>query len=172
MPSVLAPSLQGGRKLRDTAAVLRAQSAQMPRQLGQAIKAEGKPALDDLRASARRVSVTGQRTGAANRFTHASTPKRLRERMAAATSLEFRANANEARVSFHTDSARMGTARVVPRYIDLGKPWRHPIMGGRSRWASSKGEPWFFPPIKKHLPQFRKRIDAVLDEIRVKVEES
>lgn len=173
MATVLRPSLRGGAELRGTAALLRRMGrVDLQREVAKAVKAEGKPTLDDLRASARSVRVSGVRTGSPRRFVHGTAPKRLRERMAAATVLEFRANQNEARVSFHTDSSRMGDAKVIPRYIDLGKPWRHPIMGNRSRWAVSKGESWFFPPIKKHLPEFRQRIDAVLDEIVAKVEES
>jgi len=172
MATVLKPSIEGGRKLREVAALLRSQSRGLPHRLGEAIEAEGKPTLVDLKQAARRVAVTGRRTGAPRRFVHEAKAKHLRERMADATSLEVVIGEQESRVSFHTDSTLMGKARVVPRYIDLGEPWRHPIMGRRSRWADSVGAPWFFPPIKKHLPGFRKRIDAVLDEIVAKVERS
>jgi len=166
-------SLEGGEELRRTAAVLRAAGREdLQRGVSRAVKAEGQPTLDDLKASARRVRISGERVGGTP-FTAQTRAKHLRERMAAATVLEVRTGGSETRVSFHTVASRMGGAKVIPRYSDMGKPWRHPVMGRRKqRWAVSRGESWFFPPIKKHLPQFRERISAVLDEIVRKVEES
>lgn len=172
MDSILASSVQGGAELRRVADALRmAGRADLQRAAAKALKAEAQPALRDVRQAARSVSVTGVRAGGTP-FAHATKPKHLRERIAAASVVEYRANASEARLSFHVDSKRMGDAKVIPRYIDLGKPWRHPIMGMRTKpWAVSKGRPWFFKPIKKHLPDMRKRISAALDEIVTKIEE-
>src|SRR5690242_2452879 len=173
MPApVLQLSIQGGKQLKATARVLAEQGRSLQREVGGAIRAEGKPTLDSVRASARRVRIRGVPTKSVHRFTHQTRAKRLRERMAEATVLEVRTGTDEARVSFHVQSSRMGDARVVPRYVDLGKPWRHPIMGDRESWAAEVGESWFFPPIKAHLPKFRERIIAVLDDVAAKVEAS
>jgi hypothetical protein len=101
-----------------------------------------------------------------------TTPKHLRERMAAATGVQYKATEREARLSFQVTSSRMGDAKVIPRYIDLGKAWRHPIMGRRARWAASEGKPWFFAPIKDHLPDIRRGISDALDEITRSIEET
>jgi len=169
---VLKASVRGGEKLKATAKVLREAGRQdLQRAVNAAVKAEGQPTLRDLRAAARRIRVSGRRAGGPP-FVHHTAAKRLRERIAAATALEFRASDREARVTFHVVSARMGGARVVPRYLDLGKPFRHPIMGNRSRWATSQGQPWFFEPIKDNLPAFRKAISDRLDEVVDKIERS
>jgi len=171
-PPVVQLSFSGGKQLKATALVLREQGRSLQREVGGAIKAEGQPTLDSLRASARSATIRGVPTKSLHRFTHRTRQKHLRERMAQATVLEVKTGQDEARVSFHTVGARMGNAKVVPRYVDLGKPFRHPIMGDRESWATSVGEPWFFPPIKKHLPKFRERIIAVLDDVAAKVEAS
>lgn len=168
----LRASVIGGRQLRDVAKALReAGRTDLQRQVSKAVKAQAEPTLKDLRQSARTASVRGHRAGGTP-FTHAVTPKHLRERMAAATGVEFRANKRETRVSFHVTPARMGGARVVPRYIDLGRPWRHPVMGDREKWAASEGKPWFFAPIKDHLPDIRRGISDALDEITRSIEET
>jgi hypothetical protein len=172
MATVLQASLRGGAELRRTAAVLRAAGREdLRRDVGRAVRAEGQPTLNDLKSAARRVNITGVRAGG-KPFTAATRAKHLRERIANATVLEVRTAGSETRVTFHTVASRMGDAKVIPRYADLGRPWRHPIMGRRARWASSRGESWFWPPIKDHLPKFRERISVVLDEIVAKVERS
>lgn len=171
--AVVRAAIVGGDQLRRTAALLReAGRTDLLRGVSKAVKDEAKPTLDDVRRSARQVQVVGVRTTSPVKFVHPARAKHLRDRMAAATVVEVRAGERETRVSFHVDSRRMGGAKQIPRYIDLGSRvrWRHPIMGNRSRWAQSKGQPWFFPPIKDHLPKFRERISAVLDEIVTKIE--
>ena len=184
--SLILPSIQGGRELRRTAAVLRAAGREdLVRDVGNAVKAEAQPTLNDVKASARRVKITGERTDAARKFVHQTKAKHLRDRMAAATTVEVRTSDKTTRITFAVQGSRMGSAKVLPRYIDGGARgatttgrgkgragWRHPIMGRRSRWAVSVGEPWFFPPIKDHLPKIRERISVVLDEIVAKVERS
>lgn len=184
--SLVLPSIQGGRELRRTAAVLRAVGREdLVRDVGKAVRSEAQPTLNDVKASARRVKITGLPTDATKKFVHATEAKHLRERMAKATTVEVRTSDRTTRISFAVQGSRMGSAKALPRYIDGGERgatttgrgkgragWRHPIMGRRSRWAVSVGEPWFYPPIKDHLPKIRERISVVLDEIVKKVEES
>lgn len=184
--SLILPSIQGGRELRRTAALLRAVGREdLVRDVGNAVKAEAQPTLNDVRASARRVRITGERTDAKRKFRGSFDSKHLRDRMAEATTVEVRTSDRTTRISFVVQGSRMGSAKVLPRYIDGGARgatttgrgkgsagWRHPIMGKRSRWAVSVGEPWFFPPIKDHLPKIREHISVVLDEIVEKVERS
>lgn len=168
----LRASVVGGKQLHAVAKALRkAGRTDLQKQVAKAVKKQAEPTLKDLRQAARKVSVRGHRAGG-DRFTHVTPPKHLRERMAAATGVQYRANQREARLSFQVNSTRMGGAKVVPRYIDLGKPWRHPIMGRRARWAASEGKPWFFAPIKDHLPDIRRGISDALDEITRSIEET
>lgn len=175
MAKALRVAIEGGDKLRRTARALReAGRVDLVRDVPKAVKAEAKPTLDDLKAAARHARVTGVRTTSPHRFEHHTRAKHLRERMAAATIVEVRTTERDTRIAFHVKSDHMGDAKQIPRYIDLGNRvrWRHPVMGNRERWAQSKGQPWFFEPIKKHLPKMRERISAVLDEILAKVERS
>lgn len=169
----LRASIVGGDQLHRVAKALRqAGRTDLQREVAKAVKKQAAPTLKDLRQAARTVQVRGKRAGGKKPFTHVVTPKHLRERMAAATEVEYRANEREARLSFHVNPGRMGGAKVIPRYIDLGKPWRHPIMGHRGRWAASEGKSWFFPPIKKDLPDIRRGISDALDEITRSIEET
>jgi len=184
--ALVVPLLRGGAELKRTAAVLRAAGREdLLREVRKAVKSEAQPTLADLKTSALHVRITGERTGAVRKFTKKTADKHLRQRMADATIVEIKTSGKETRIAFHTVVSRMGNARVLPRYIDMGERgatttghgkgrsgWRHPIMGKRSRWAASQGEPWFFPPIKEHLPEFRERISGALDEIVKKVEAS
>lgn len=170
---IIKPSLVVGERLKRTAAALRAAGREdLRREVDREIKAEGEPTLDELRASARRVRIVGLPTGSPKKFTMKSTDKHLRERMAEATVLEVRASDRETRVSFHVRSSQMGKAHAIPRYVDQGKQWRHPVMANRDRWAASRGEPWFFPPIRDRLPKFRERIRHAIDVVADKVEKA
>jgi hypothetical protein len=166
-------SVIGGKKLRAVAKALRdAGDKGMARNLQKRIKDAGKPALTKLQDSARAIKVTGYKTPARRKYVAASKPKDLRNRIAAATSIEFTATARGAKVRFQTSSAKLGKEGVLPRYFDLGTKFRHPIQGHRSRWADETGEPWFFEPIKESLKDYRTVIDEALDDTASQIEAS
>lgn len=171
---IVLPSVRGGDKLRSVAKALReAGRADLQREVARATKDASSGTLKNLRAAARRVRIVGiPRPQRRSPYGGPSTPKHLRERMAAATVVEVRTGERETRVSFTTKGSRLGSASMLPRKIDSGKPWRHPIMGNRNSWAAQRGEPWFFEPIKAGLRETRKDISAALDGIVEKIERS
>lgn len=170
--TIVRPSIVGGRQLRDVAKALRAAGrTDLQRETTRAVKDASKATLDNLRHAARRVRIAGiAKPGRRSAYGGPSTAKHLRERMAAATVVEVRTGARETRVSYTTKGSRLGSASTLPRRIDSGKPWRHPIMGNRGSWASQRGEPWFFAPIKAGLKETRADISAALDGITDKIE--
>jgi hypothetical protein len=171
--AILWSQITGARQLRDAAKLLRnAGRKDLARNLQTAVKRAGQPALNRLKASARRIRVSGYGTTARRRFVGPTEPKRLRERIANATGIEYSATETGARVSFRTRSSQMGSAGKLPRYFDSGVTFRHPIMGHRSMWADEKGEPWFFAPIKDSLPDFRDEISNAIDETIHQIETS
>jgi hypothetical protein len=170
---IVKTSIIGGIKLRETAKVLRTAAREdLVRNLRKAIKKAGDPALQDLRAAARAIKVQGFETPARRKFRGVGGSTGLRNRIADATNIEVSATQRGARVSFHTSSAKLGSAGVLPRKFDSGHKFRHPIMGHRTRWADEKGDPWFFQPIKDSLPGFRDEIGNAIDETVRQIEAS
>lgn len=174
MATIVRPSIRGGEKLRDVAKALRAAARDdLQREVTRAVKDASKGTLNDLRQAARQVRITGiPKAGRRSAYGGPSTPKRLRERMANATLVEVKTGARETRVSYTTKGSRLGSASMLPRKIDSGRPWRHPIMGNRNSWSSQQGTPWFFEPIKTGLKETRADISAALDAITDKIEKS
>lgn len=89
-------------------------------------------------------------------------PGGIRARLAAAVHLDLDVGSLSPRAQFTVRTAMVGAGRV-PEYIEQGVRWRHPIMGNRSAWASSKGEPFFEKNVERHRPLFERRTNEAVE---------
>lgn len=125
---------------------LKTADKQLRKDLLKEIRTEGKPTVDDVKASAR--SSLPQRGGLAARV--ASQSYGVRTRM-----------------SGRSAGVRIqGTGRTVRglRQLDAGT-LRHPVFGDRSTWVSQSVEPGYFTkPIEEDLPRFRKAVEDAMEQ--------
>jgi hypothetical protein len=155
--------VEGGEKYKALSRDLRAQGrGDLQRRLRAGIKDAGKPAVADVRASARAVQVTSSKGGHAR----PDTSTHLRERVAKATTIAVRQKGIRIKVS----AKKVGPYGVVlPKYLDasLGRyqRWRHPVFGNRSNWVEQKGQPYFGVTIKRHAQDFRRALLDVMDDV-------
>jgi hypothetical protein len=166
--------VRGAEKLRLMAKQLReADRVDLRRGLQRAIKQAARPTLDAVQQSARDIHTTGVRKpGARRRFVGATAPKGTREKIAGAVVADIKlgSGGDDPRVAFRVASSRLpANIKNMPRKFDEGK-WRHPVMGNRDVWVSQTSTPWFWPPIRDHIRDFRAEIDKALEETRAKLE--
>jgi len=167
--------IKGAEKLRRMAIALRqADRVDLTRGLQKAIRTAAKPTLRATQDSARHISTKGiRKPGAKHPFSGPSVPKGLREKIAGAVVADIKLNADEPSVRFRVASGKLPpNIRVMPRKFDDGGTFRHPVMGNREVWVSQTGDPWFWPPIRDHIKDFRAEIDKALDDVRDKLERS
>lgn len=167
--------VRGADKLRKVAAALReADKVGLKRKLGRAIKQAAGPTLDAVKESARSITTRGmRRPGALHPFDRVVAPKGTRRKIADAVTADVRISEDDPRVSFAVKNAKLPLElRNMPRKFDSGDVWRHPVMGNREAWVGQVGDPWFWPPIRDHIKDFRTQIDEALDATREEIERS
>lgn len=165
-------TVRGAEKLRAMALALRkADRDDLRRGLQKAIKRAAEPTLRAVRESARGISTTGvRRPGAKHPFVKVFPARGTREKIAGAAVADVRLAGDEPRVRFRVANSRLPKSiQALPRKFDEGT-FRHPVMGNRDVWVAQTGDPWFWPPIRDHIKDFRTEIDRALDETRRKLE--
>lgn len=118
------------------------------KELAAEIRAEGKPVVADVRASAR--SILPKRGGLAERV--AKFPVGVRTRM----------------------SGPSAGVRIAGRgeRLDSGIV-RHPVLGNRENWVEQAvPEGYFTNPVEKSLPRFRSGVERAITNTRHKIERS
>jgi hypothetical protein len=130
-------------------------------------------ALTKRQQRAEQVEHSSGLTGLVHRF-NAELPKHhTREAIAKAVTADVSTAGENARVSFRVRESRLPKVLSgMPRKFDSGEKWRHPVMGNREVWVSQIAKPWFWPPIERHIKDFRAAIDAELDIVRQKLEKA
>jgi hypothetical protein len=167
-------TVKGADKLRTMARKLReASNVELPRELQKAIRTAAKPTLEAIQESARHISTKGiPKPGAKHPFRGPSKPKGLRQKIAEAVVADVQTGGDDPKVQFRVSQARLpDSIRQMPRKFDQGGTFRHPVMGNREVWVSQTGDPWFWPPIRDHIKDFRAEIDGALNEVARKLEE-
>lgn len=167
-------TIRGQHKLREVARALReANRNDLARGLQRAVRDASKTTVDAIQRSARDIQTTGVRKPGAKRpFTAVVAPKGTRAKIAGAVVADIRTAGEDPRVRFRVGASRLpDTLKNMPRKFDDGK-WRHPVMGNRDVWASQTSRPWWWPPIRDHIKDFRAAIDTVLDDVKEKIERS
>lgn len=166
-------TIKGAEKLRAMALALRkADREDLTRGLQKAIKDAAKPTLRAVQESARDIHTAGLRKPGARRpFIGPTAPKGTRAKIADAVVADVTVGVDEQRVRFRVANARLPREiQVLPRKFDDGGTFRHPVMGNRQVWVSQTGDPWFWPPIRDHIKDFRAEIDKALEDTRRKLE--
>lgn len=138
--------------------------------LGRAVRRAARPILRDVKRAIATNPIRGFRTPAKRRYRGPSTPKGLRASIAAVVDLDLNTGSLSPRAQFVVHSGRLGKKKRLPELIESGKPWRHPIMGKRGRWAGSQGKPWFEVTVRKGLPQFERRLDEACNRTARQIE--
>ena len=141
------------------------------RELAKAIREAARPTLDALKDSARGIHTRGQRKpGAKHPFRGVTAPKGTRAKIADAVVADVRIDEENPRVRFRVATSKLPLPlKNMPRKFD-GDTWRHPVMGNREVWVGQSSDPWFWPPIRDHIKDFRAQIDLALDRVREKLE--
>ena len=64
-------------------------------------------------------------------------------------------------VRIRVSNARLPTEQKgLPVAIEKGA-WRHPVFGRPNVWVNQESQPFFYPPIRRHLPQIEAEVMAV-----------
>lgn len=164
--------VRGAEKLRLMAKQLReADRVDLLRGMQRAMKSAAKPTLQAIQQSARDIHTTGvPKPGAKHPFRGGGAAKGTREKIAAAAVADVNVTGDEPRIRFRVAASRLPTEiRNMPQKFDSGH-WRHPVMGNRDVWVAQTSEPWFWPPIRDHIKDFRAELDKAVDETRAKLE--
>ena len=167
-------TIKGADKLRTMARKLReASNVELPRELQKAIREASKPTLRAIQESARHINTKGiPKPGAKHSFRGPSASKGLRQKIAEAVVADVQTGGDDPRVQFRVSQAKLpDNIKQMPRKFDAGGTFRHPVMGNREVWVSQTGDPWFWPPIRDHIRDFRAEIDKALDNVARKLEE-
>ena len=85
------------------------------------------------------------------------TPTRgLRARLAAATHVDPLPRGNGIRFAIEYEQVDPQWGRRLAMLTDkeLAPRWRHPVVGGRERWVTQYGQPWFHAPIRAGRPVY------------------
>lgn len=155
-------TVKGSKQLQDLARDLRRAPGTLRSELTSAFRRAGNDTLQRVKQNMLTMPMRGYRTGG-KPFTEQMPGTGIRKRIARVTELDIRTGSVGPTVKFEVKVDRLGNAREVPFHLDSGKPFRHPIMGRRSRWASQSGKPWFRKEIRSDLDLFRAECDKAID---------
>jgi hypothetical protein len=159
---MLSLTVAGAAELRAVALAMRRGQGTLRSELTAAFKRAGNDTLRKVKRNVTTMDIRGYRVGG-RPFREARPGTGLRRRIAAVTELEVSTSAAGPRVRFVVRTDRLGSARKLPFYLDQGRRFRHPIMGNRSRWATSVGKPWFRREIQRDLRRFEAECQKAID---------
>jgi hypothetical protein len=167
--------IKGAEDLRRMARALRqADRVDLRRELGKAMREAGQPTLDAVKRSAESITTRGfRKPGAKHPFAKVVAPHGTRRKIAAAATLDVKVEEDNPRVRFRISEAKLPEdLKGMARKFDSGTSWRHPVLGNRQAWVAQDADPWFWPPIRDNIKEFRRQIDQALDRVREKLERS
>lgn len=134
----------------------------LQRDLRQAVRREGEPAVAAVRAAIMAVDVTSSKGGTAR-------PDRstgLRARVAAATKVQ--ATTTGVKITVNGRQVDLVYGKSLAWYLAATRrPWRHPVFGRRANpadWQVQQGQPVFFPTLDAHRPAFRAAILRAMED--------
>lgn len=158
-------SVQGAKRLQRLSKNLKeAGRGDLQRELRKEIRQAGQPVVADLRRAVMGVDVTSSEGGTAPPDTSTG----LRARVAKATGLSVTARG----IRFRVSGRRLGNFPGAAKYLEaVGRyaRWRHPVFGNRDRWVEQRGDPWFYPTIRKHAGQFRQACTRAMEKTALKI---
>lgn len=170
---MLSLTIKGQRELRDLARDLRrASDKDLRDELRKAFKTAGEKTLRQVKHNIETMQIRGYRTGRLPAFGDPQPGNGIRRRISRETKLQIVTSGQDPRVRFVVNNERLADikAQRVPWHLDSGKIFRHPIMGNRSSWAGSRGQPWFYDEIKKDRDIFVAECDQAIQRTIDKIE--
>lgn len=138
------------------------------------IRGSAEPARRDVEQAAlhirtRGLPVSGRRRPFDSR--RLRTPHHLRRQIASAVTTSVRLSETSPRLSIRVSGRRLPPSkRSMPRKLDNGRTFRHPVMGHRQTWAAQTSQGWFWPPIRKRLYIMRQELSRILDRLITRLE--
>lgn len=157
-------SVRGEQELKNMARRLReAGMGQLQKELNKELREAGRPVIEEIRAAARAVHVTGDRGGA-------GTPKgstRLRARVASAVRMSIAAKG----IRFTVQGSAVGAyGSTLAAYLDFetAPNWRHPVFGGPA-WSGQTGQPYFFVTIRANETRFMEACERAMETVFSKI---
>lgn len=145
----------------------------LKRQLGQAMRAAGKPMLKQVRQNVRQVP-SGRSYGKSKKKEQGN----LRRNIAKAATIQVRTGARGAGLVVRINPRKMpdgptarGTQRNLPAYLDgqishSFATWRHPVFGSKDHWVTQKQHPYFLKAIEQHRGQALREVADAMEKIR------
>lgn len=147
----------------------------LQRELSRSVRKVTRPIVKDLRSAIKSLPVSGSRgRGSRSRANYdldrmkklteknalkAIKRAGLRDTIARAIRSEFRTTGRSAGVKISVKGTLIPPdQRVLPKYLDSPKGWRHPVFGNRQNWVRQKGRPWWSVTIQPHADKARREI--------------
>jgi hypothetical protein len=59
----------------------------------------------------------------------------------------------------------------LPQSLESRRGWRHPLFGNREHWYGERGEPTFYPTVRRNQPRFHAAVAAAMDSAGRKLAE-
>lgn len=168
-------AVEGAERFRRVSKRLReAGAGRLQKDMRKALRKAGGPAVRDIKASIESMPVQNVAGGGrAERVAHAaSRVKTNRGRQLAANRGGLRKTISSAvgititavGIRISVNGQRLPpNQRTLPMALGARNGWRHPVYGHQDRWVRQKGHPWFHPPAQRHVPDFRREINKVLE---------
>lgn len=141
----------------------------LKKELGQAMRAAGKPMLKSVRAG---VLATPSTRSVRKKKGHVQ--GELRRNIAKAAKIQVRTGGRGAGVVIRIDPRKMPAGKNnLPGYLD-GRPpfdrWRHPVFGNSDVFVTQRSHPFFLQAIQPHMGEATRQIDEALNKIRRELE--
>lgn len=139
--------------------VMRAAGPQLLKEMRKEIRTAAQPVIRDMKAEIMSApswpasSTSGEMTGVPG-------AGGIRGKIANSTRLTVSGKG----VRIFCSAGSLGSAKVIPAYVDAGASWRHPVFGNTKAWVSqsSPSEGWFSKTGIEHHPQIRRDVTDTL----------
>lgn len=187
----MATTIVSPAQLRELASQLHAGGhGELAKELRKAVRDASAPVVADVRSAWLQMTIRGDQGsvgalaptrggGSAQRVAHAqqriksaslATRKYSGLRQAVASATRAR---NLARgVTIEVDRTRFPSGwSNLPQSLESRRGWRHPLFGDREHWYGERGEPTFYPTVRRNQPKFHAAVAAAMDSASRKLAE-
>jgi hypothetical protein len=143
-------------------------SQELDKELAKALRKAGKIGADAAKAKIRTmpthgyISQIGQQLGQAHHGVQHVRGRSRGLRNVIAANIRVQASGKDVRIIQGTTGISGHNARGLPRRIDEGGTFRHPVFG-RDVWVSQAGYPYFKQPIASQRPAMEHEVADALD---------
>lgn len=163
-------NVKGADELRAAARALRRGKGTLRQELTRELKASGLSTLHDVKQAAETMPMVGFRTGRRRFPPGVGGPGGIRRRVSRVTELEVKTGSAAPTLRFVVRADRLGNARNMPRLLDSGRVFRHPVMGNVRVWAGQQGQPWFRRTVVRDMSKMRAGAQRAIDRTVAKID--